>query len=559
MARRKFDEALSAGYPTDLPAWQALKRHYRDDIRQRSLPELFARDKKRFDRFSLLSGDLFLDYSKNFLNTRTRDLFRRLCREVDIAGAIEAMFAGKAINATEKRPALHVALRAKISDRVAHELPGLSDVWRTLTEIEQFVAGVQSGEIRGSTGESLVDIVNIGIGGSDLGVVMASRALREYWRPGMRFHSVSNIDGTQLADLKKELDPKRTLFIVCSKTFTTLETLTNANAAREWMTDSLGNEAVTHHFAAASTNHEAMDKFGINPDYRFGFWDWVGGRYSIWSAVGLSLALVIGMENFRAMLGGARRMDQHFRHAAPAENMPVLLALIAVWNNNFLGAESQAILPYDNRLDRFPAFLQQLQMESNGKSVRKDGRPVKVKTGMVIWGEAGSNAQHSFYQLLHQGTRVIPTDFILPVKSSGASQAQQDLAIANCLAQSEALMEGYSKEQAIEDLRAAGYSAEDAQALAPHKTHPGDRPSSTLMFDRLTPEVLGQLIALYEHKVFVEGAIWGINSFDQWGVELGKKLATGLASAVRDPRHYRGINQSTQSLLSTGTRWRLDD
>jgi glucose-6-phosphate isomerase len=549
MAKHKSDEGLSTGYPTDLKSWQALKSHWRGDMKSRSLAELFARDKKRFDNCSLQSGDVLLDYSKNFLNATTKKLLLRLAREAGVAGAVDAMFAGEPINTTEKRPALHVALRAKISDRVAHELPGLSDVWRTLMQLEQFVTGVQEGEIRGSTGERLTDIVNIGIGGSDLGVVMASRALEEYWRPGMHFHSVSNIDGTQLADLKRELDPRTTLIVICSKTFTTLETLTNANAARTWIIEGLGSGAVGHHFAAASTNHEAMDRFGINPDYRFGFWDWVGGRYSIWSAVGLSLALVIGMENFQAMLGGARRMDQHFRHSAAGENMPVLLALVAIWNNNFLGAESQAILPYDNRLDRFPAFLQQLQMESNGKSVRKDGKPVKVKTGMVIWGEAGSNAQHSFYQLLHQGTRVIPADFILPVRSSGGTQSQQDLAIANCLAQSEALMEGYSKEQALEDLAAAGISPADARALAPHKTHPGNRPSNTLMFEKLTPEVLGQLIALYEHKVFVEGVIWGINSFDQWGVELGKKLATGLTDAVQDPNSHQGTNKSTRALL----------
>jgi glucose-6-phosphate isomerase len=556
MATKKSDEGFSAGYPTDLKSWRALKNHWRDDMKSRSLTELFSRDKKRFERYSLESGDLLLDYSKNFLNATTKNLLLRLAREAGVAGAIGAMFAGESINTTENRPALHVALRAKISDRVAHELPGLSDVWRTLMQLEQFVTGVQEGEIVGSTGERLTDVVNIGIGGSDLGVVMASRALREYWKPGMRFHSVSNIDGTQLADLRRELDPKTTLIVVCSKTFTTLETLTNANAARRWIVESLGTGAVKHHFAAASTNREAMDRFGINPDYRFGFWDWVGGRYSIWSAVGLSLALVIGMDNFQAMLGGARRMDQHFRHAEAEANMPVLLALIAIWNNNFLGAESQAILPYDNRLDRFPAFLQQLQMESNGKSVRKDGRPVKVKTGMVIWGEAGSNAQHSFYQLLHQGTRIIPADFLLPVRSSGATQSQQDLATANCLAQSEALMEGYSQEQAVADLAAAGISSADGGALAAHKTHPGNRPSNTLMFEKSTPEVLGQLIALYEHKVFVEGVIWGINSFDQWGVELGKKLATGLTDAVPDPGKYPGTNKSTRALLVKAAAWR---
>jgi len=354
---------------------------------------------------------------------------------------------------------------------------------------------------------------------------MAARALRHYWQPGMSFHSVSNIDGTQLTDLMLELDPQQTLFVICSKTFTTLETLTNANAAKQWISSALGPDAVADHFAAASTNHEAMDAFGIHAAYRFGLWDWVGGRYSIWSAVGLALALVVGMHNFNAMLEGARRMDMHFRQTPDEENMPVLLALIAIWYNNFVGAESQAILPYDNRLDRLPAFLQQLQMESNGKSVRRDGKPVKTDTGMIIWGEAGSNAQHSFYQLLHQGTRLVPVDFILPARSSGGSQAQQDLAITNCLAQSEALMDGFTIEQADGNL---------------HRVHAGNGPSNTILFSELSPSTLGQLIALYEHKVFVEGIIWGINSFDQWGVELGKKLAKTLDSSQ---------NPSTRHLL----------
>ncbi|MEQ9562747.1 MAG: glucose-6-phosphate isomerase [Woeseiaceae bacterium] len=522
------DTRLSTRYPTDLPAWQALKAHYKDDMKSASIQALFARDKKRFDDFTLQSGDLLLDYSKNIVSRRTRQLLLKLAKEVRLPQAIERMFAGTAINNTENRPVLHVALRAKMSDQVALETPGVSDVWRVLNEMEQFVTAVQSGAIRGSTGKRLTDIVNIGIGGSDLGLVMASRALRHYWQPGMSFHAVSNVDGTQLADLTMSLDPESTLFVVCSKTFTTQETMSNANAAAAWIRKKLGAGAVKDHFAAASTNHAAMDAFGVNPNYRFGFWDWVGGRYSLWSAVGLSLALVIGMQNFQAMLSGGRRMDMHFRHAPLAENMPVLMALLAAWYNNFFGAESQAILPYDNRLDRFPAFLQQMQMESNGKSVRSDGRAVKVKTGMIIWGEAGSNAQHSFYQLLHQGTRFVPADFMLPAKSSGASQSQQDLAIVNCLAQSEALMDGYSLEQAIADLQSNGVPADKARKLAPHKVHSGNRPSNTIVFDALTPDTLGQLIALYEHKVFVEGVIWGINSFDQWGVELGKRLAAGL-------------------------------
>lgn len=528
------DRKLSARYPTDLPAWQRLKTHYRDDMKKRRIGDLFARDKKRVEKLSLEAGDLYLDYSKNLVNATTMKSLVSLAKQAKVPAAIEAMFAGEQINSTEGRSVLHVALRSKLSDQIALNVDGVKDVWKTLTAMDEYVESVTEGGIRGSTGKKLTQIVNIGIGGSDLGGVMAATALRHCWQPGMEFHSVSNIDGTQLIDLKDHLDPEETLFVICSKTFTTLETLTNANAAREWIIDALGAEAVSDHFVAASTNHEAMDGFGIHPDHRFEFWDWVGGRYSIWSAVGLSLALVIGMENFSAMLDGARRMDMHFRQAPLDENMPVLMALLAVWYNNFYGAESQAILPYDNRLARFPAFLQQMQMESNGKSVRVDGKPVKTETGMIIWGEAGSNAQHSFYQLLHQGSRLVPVDFILPVTSSGGTQHQQDLAIANCLAQSEALMDGFSKEQADGN---------------PHRVHGGSRPSNTILFEALTPATLGQLIALYEHKVFVEGVVWGVNSFDQYGVELGKKLASGLEPAVQNPSDYDGENSSTAALL----------
>jgi len=362
--------------------------------------------------------------------------------------------------------------------------------------------------------------------------------LRHYWLPGMNFHSVSNVDGTQLMDLTEQLDPAETLFVICSKTFTTQETMANARAAAEWITERLGAAAINLHFAAASTNHEAMDFFGINPDYRFGFWDWVGGRYSIWSAVGLSLALVIGADRFQALLAGARSMDQHLRTAPPDRNMPVLLALIGIWYNNFFRADSQAILPYDNRLDRFPAYLQQLQMESSGKGVRRDGAPVRTRTGPIIWGEPGSNAQHSFYQLLHQGTRFAPVDFILPVVSSGGSQAQQDLAIANCLAQSEALMDGYLDTDSF------------------HRVHPGNRPSNTILMKQLTPNTLGQLIALYEHKVFVEGVIWGINSFDQYGVELGKRLAGDFLNILRGQPGSATSNDSTNGLMTHVKNWR---
>jgi glucose-6-phosphate isomerase len=523
VVNRYTNRQLSAQYPTDLRAWQALKEHY-GEMRKRAIPELFAKDARRVERFTLTAGNLTLDYSKNLANAATTKLFARLAKEASVPAAIDAMFSGEAINETEGRAVLHAALRSKISDQVALETPGVREVWQVLTNMEDFVDAVQSGKIKGSTGKRLTDIVNIGIGGSDLGPVMASRALRTYWKDGMRFHCVSNVDGTQLADLKTELDPEQTLFVICSKTFTTLETMTNARAARDWVIENLDEVAVQYHFVAASTNHDAMDDFGIRTDYRFGFWDWVGGRYSLWSAVGLSLALVIGMENFRRILAGGRQMDLHFRQAPMSENMPVLLAMLGIWYNNFSGAESQAILPYDNRLERFPAYLQQLQMESSGKNVRMDGKPVRCDTGMVIWGEAGNNAQHSFYQLLHQGTRLVPVDFLLPAKSSGASQEQQDLAIANCLAQSEALMDGFNE-----------------KGLEKYRVHKGNNPSNTIVFEELTPETLGQLIALYEHKVFVEGVIWGIDSFDQWGVELGKKVANSLDTST---------NPSTKALLA---------
>ncbi len=532
VAQSYANRTLSARYPTDLIAWRSLKAHYRDEMRGRTLTALFSRDKERPARFSIEAADLLLDYSRNHVNASTRKLFVQLARQSDVPAAIEAMFNGETINATESRPVLHVALRSKLSDQVALETEGVREIWEVLARIEAFADAVHDGSIVGSTGKRLTDIVNIGIGGSDLGPVMAARALRPYWLDGMRFHSVSNVDGTQLADLQSELDPETTLVIVCSKTFTTLETMTNAAAARAWIVDRLGEEAVPDHFAAASTNHAAMDEFGIRPDFRFGFWDWVGGRYSIWSAVGLSLALVVGMPVFARLLTGGRQMDQHFRSAPLAENMPVMLAMLGIWYNNFFGAESHAVLPYDNRLERFPAYLQQLQMESSGKSVRADGKPVRCATGAVIWGEAGNNAQHSFYQLLHQGTRLIPVDFLLPVRSSGGVQAQQDLAAANCLAQAEALMDGF-----------------DEAGIEPYRRHSGNNPSSTILFGELTPETLGQLIALYEHKVFVEGVVWGIGSFDQWGVELGKRLASSMVAAVTGEGDYVGENPSTRALL----------
>lgn len=549
-------QKLTARFPTDLPSWRKLKTHLREQITDTTLAELFARDLGRFDRFSLRACDLLLDYSRNRLKPRTCQLLVALAREAGVTELRDAMLAGEHINVTEDRAVLHTALRAAPSTALVLGDEDVSaEVQTVLRQMLSFVDSVHSGGVRGHSGKRFTDVINIGIGGSDLGIVMATEALAHVGA-GIRVHSVSNVDGTQFVDLAKTLDPNSTLVVICSKTFTTQETMSNAGLARAWIAGQLGEAAVIDHFAAASTNREAMDAFGIHPHYRFGFWDWVGGRYSLWSAVGLSIALNIGSEQFKRLLLGARQMDHHFASAPLADNMPVLLAMIAIWNNNFLGAVSQAILPYDNRLARFPAYLQQLQMESNGKRVRRDGRPVRCKTGMIIWGEAGSNAQHSFYQLLHQGTRLVPADFILPVRSSGASQSQQDLAIANCLAQSDALALGYSLSDAEQDLLSKGVDRAQAKDLARHKVHIGNSPSNVLMMPALTAETLGQLIALYEHKVFVEGVVWGINSFDQWGVELGKKMAASLLPAVSKPALAASGNSATFALLSQAKRWR---
>ncbi|MFK8053125.1 MAG: glucose-6-phosphate isomerase [Woeseiaceae bacterium] len=547
---------LTSRYPIDLPAWRKLKAHYREWAKTAEIRDLFRKDSRRFQKFSLSTDGLLFDFSRQRIRPQTRSLLVSLARQAEVEQARDAMFRGETINITEQRSVLHTALRAGARDPAAVDGKRVvPDIRRVREQMLAFVDNVHSGGIRGSHGQRFTDVVNVGIGGSDLGIAMACRALAHV-STGLRVHTVSNVDGTQMADLAETLDPKTTLIVICSKTFTTLETMTNARVARHWIADELGEAAVIHHFAAASTNHEGMDEFGLHPQYRFGFWDWVGGRYSLWSSVGLSIALAIGREAFDALLSGARSMDRHFSEAPLAENVPVLMALLAIWNNNFLGASSQAILPYDNRLDRLPAYLQQLQMESNGKSVRIDGKSVKAKTGQVIWGEAGSNAQHSFYQLLHQGTSMIPADFILPVRSSGATQAQQDLAIANCIAQSDALMLGFTESQATQALAEAGADEATVEFLKSHKVHPGNRPSSVFLLKALTPYSLGQLIAMYEHKVFVEGVILGINSFDQWGVELGKQMASQLQAAVAEPKLASELNSSTFGLLHQAQRWR---
>lgn len=563
----------AVNWPKGLKAWRALKEHYREDLSRRHLRALFKRDPERYTRFSVEAEGLLLDYSRNLVTRKTLRLLERLAREAGVEAMRERMFAGEHVNNTEDRAVLHVALRAERDDPYFDgEFDATAAVHEVLDRMDAFVRAVHSGQYAGhGTGRRITDIVNIGIGGSDLGIEMATGALANYAVPGVRVHCVSNIDGVGLADTLAQVEPGTTLFIICSKTFTTLETLSNAQAAREWLVARLGAEAVRTHFVGVSTNHAAMDAFGISPANRFGFWDFVGGRYSLWSAVGLAIALGIGMDHFRALLAGGRAMDRHFRDAPLEQNLPVLLGLLSAWNTGFLGCESLAVLPYDSRLARFPAYLQQLHMESNGKRVRRDGRRVGVETAPVLWGEPGSNAQHSFYQLLHQGTRRVAVDFLAPVQASGPSQAQHDLALANLLAQARALSEGIDEGELRAQLEATveAPATDDAEAvaayqeriaairaLAPHKIHPGNRPSTTLLFQRLDPATLGKLLALYEHKVFVESVIWGVNAFDQWGVEFGKKLAGELAGAVADPDGFQGGDAATRGLLDAIARWR---
>jgi len=529
-------------------AWRKLERAAREVP---SIARLFAANPMRFERFSAEAQGILLDFSRQRLDETALAALLELAEETGVGGWIERMFAGEAVNTTEKRAALHVALRRPAGMPLAS---GGEDVMPLVeaerVKIRRMADALHAGELKGATGRAIDTVVNIGIGGSDLGIAMALQALAEHRRPGLAVHCVSNVDGVALAHALAEADPETTLFVICSKTFTTLETLTNAQAARAWLLEHGGEAAVAGQCAAVSTNHEAMDGFGIAADRRFAIWDFVGGRYSLWSAVGLTTALAIGSEHFDALLNGAHHMDEHFETALPDQNLPVLLALLGVWNRNFLGIPVHAVLPYDDHLARFPAYLQQLEMESNGKSVRRDGGPVECATCPVIFGEPGSNAQHSFFQLLHQGTDPVSADFLLPARSLVGRQDQQDLAAANCLAQAWALAAGDPSGDRSADPSTEGFrtnsvqnpsaegsrsgSASGAPAPDPHRSCAGNRPSTLVLFEALDPATLGKLIALYEHKVFVESVIWDVNPFDQWGVELGKRLASGLAGAVRE-------------------------
>ena len=521
----------------------------------KSLRQRFEDDPGRFDRFSLSVGNLFLDYSKNLVDEEAMRLLVTLAKAAGVEERRAAMFAGEPINSTEGRSVLHVALRA--APDAVYRVDGenvVPEVHTVLGRFSAFAEGVRSGAIAGAGGK-FTDVVNIGIGGSDLGPAMVARALRAF-HDGPRVHFVSNVDGAHLRDTLAGLAPERTLFLVASKTFTTIETMTNARSAREWIVGALGEEKVGAHFAAMSTAIDKVKAFGIAEERTFGFWDWVGGRYSVWSAIGLPVMIAIGPENFGRFLAGARAMDEHFLTAPLDRNMPVILALLGIWYRNLLGYPAYAVLPYDQRLERLPAYLQQLDMESNGKRVRIDGTDVQGATGPVLFGEPGTNGQHAFYQLLHQGTDVIPCDFLVAAEGESRDDIHHDLLVTNCLAQSEALMRGKTLAEARKELAEEGRPAADIERLAPHKVFPGSRPSSTLLYPRLDPATLGMLIALYEHKIFVQGTVWGVNSFDQWGVELGKTLANRLLPVVRGEKEPAGHDGSTAGLVGMLMRFR---
>lgn len=537
--------------PTDEEAWRALTAHAAT-MRDVHLRTLFADDPERARRLSFRLDDLLFDFSKHRVTDETMEALMALARQRDLPAWIERMFTGEKINVTEGRAVLHVALRNRDNRPIRVDgknvVPVVSAV---LAKMRKFTDRVRAGEHTGHTGEAITDVVNLGIGGSDLGPLMVCEALEPYWKEGLTPHFVSNVDGAHLGRTLKGLNPATTLFIVASKSFSTEETLTNARSARSWLVEKLGSDkAVAKHFVAVSTNHDAVKEFGIDPANVFEFWDWVGGRYSLWSAIGLPIACAIGMDAFEELLLGAHRMDAHFRSAPLEENLPVIGAMLGVWYASFFGASSHAVLPYDQSLHRLPAWLQQADMESNGKRTRRDGDVVDgYVTGPIVWGEPGTNAQHSFFQLLHQGTRLVPCDLLAPLVSHYPTGDHHRKLLANLVAQAEALMVGRTEEEARAELEASGLDAEEVERLLPHKVFEGNRPSTTILFDRLDPKTLGSLLAYYEHRVFVQGVIWGLNSFDQWGVELGKVLAKRILPELSGAEEPSGHDTSTTALI----------
>ena len=535
---------------TDLPAWHALSRHHAE-IAPKTLRELFSADSSRFAKFSVSQDDLLLDYSKNRVTQETMSLLLDLARQSDVEGWREKMFAGAHINFTEDRAVQHVALRNCSGQAIqvdgADVRPQIEAV---LAQMKEFCGAVHSGAWRGGKGDKITDIVNIGIGGSDLGPLMAVEALAPYRVNDISSHFVSNVDASHLHLVLQTCKPETTLFIIASKTFTTQETLANARSARAWLVRSLGDDVVAKHFVALSTNSKAVGEFGIDTKNMFAFWDWVGGRYSLWSAIGLSIALAVGYDRFEEMLSGAHEMDEHFRTAPLEKNLPVLLALLGVWYVDFFEADTQAILPYDQYLHRLAAYLQQADMESNGKAVTREGEAVTYATGPILFGEPGTNGQHAFYQLIHQGPRIIPCDFIAAAQSQNPIGEHQAMLLANFFAQTEALMKGRTAEEARAELSAAGFTGEKLDAAVPHRVFTGNRPTNSILYRKLDPRTLGRLIALYEHKIFVQGVIWQINSYDQWGVELGKKLANAILPELDDDGVVSSHDSSTNGLIA---------
>ncbi|HYD32901.1 MAG TPA: glucose-6-phosphate isomerase [Azospirillaceae bacterium] len=542
---------------TTSPAWTALARH-RQAMEGVAMRDLFAADSGRFEQFSLEVEDILLDYSKNIVTPETMGLLFDLARQQDVTGWRDRMFAGEAINVTENRAVLHTALRNRSDHPVrlnGHDV--MPDIKAVLERMERFVETVREGEWTGYTGRAITDVVNIGIGGSDLGPLMVTEALRPYGHPDLVVHFVSNVDGTHLVDTLEWLDPETTLFVIASKTFTTQETLTNARSARAWFLEEARDEKhIARHFVAVSTNEKAVSEFGIDTRNMFGFWDWVGGRYSLWSAIGLPVALDIGWDHFEDLLEGAHAMDEHFRLAPLDANMPVILGLLGVWYTGFWGSSAHAVLPYDQYLHRFPAYLQQLDMESNGKRVDRQGNPVDYATGPVIFGEPGTNGQHAFYQLIHQGTQLIPADFLAAAETHNPLGEHHHILLSNFFAQTEALMRGKTAEEARAELEAQGLKGAALEALLPHKVFPGNRPTNSIFYETLDPFTLGGLVALYEHKVFVQGIVWGINSFDQWGVELGKQLANKILPELNASGAAVPHDASTRGLIDWYLRHR---
>jgi len=532
-------------------AWQALTQH-RSEIENLHMRDLFAKDPERFARFSLRLGDILFDFSKNRITEKTLGLLCDLARQADLSQSIGAMFSGQKINMTEDRAVLHVALRNRSNEPISVDGQDvMPSVNRVIAHMRSFSDAVRSGEWKGFSGKAITDVVNIGIGGSDLGPKMVCEALKPYSKPDLHVHFVSNVDSTDLVETLRIVKPETTLFLVASKTFTTQETMTNALSARNWFLASVKNEsAIAKHFAAMSTNAEAVSKFGIDTRNMFEFWDWVGGRYSLWSSIGLSIAIYLGMDRFEELLTGAHKVDRHFRYTPFDHNIPVIMALLGIWYNNFFSAQSHAILPYDQYLVYFPAYFQQGDMESNGKSVTRQGEWLNYSTGPVIWGQPGTNGQHAFFQLIHQGTKLVPCDFLAAVHSHNPLGEHQRILLSNYLAQTEALMKGKTAEEARAELIKEGFSGMQLEMLVPAKTFPGNRPTNSFLYPKLTPEILGSLIALYEHKIFTQGVIWNINSFDQMGVELGKQLAKKILPELSDEGQVTSHDSSTNGLIN---------